>query len=98
MFAKALNMPVVGIIENMSGFLCPHCGKEINLFKTGGGKKAAQELNIPFLGSIPIDEKIVKSGDGGTPFILEHKKSHAGAAFMTIINNIEKATEGQHAK
>ncbi len=94
MFAKALRMPVIGVIENMSGFLCPHCGKKIDLFKTGGGKRAALELGVPFLGSIPIDEKIVKSGDGGTPFILEHEKSNAGKAFMKIIKNIEKATEG----
>jgi len=90
MFAKTLNMPVLGIIENMSGFLCPHCGKEINLFKFGGGEKAAKQLGVPFLGRIPIDEKIVESGDKGIPFILEYKKSNAAQAFMEIVKNIEK--------
>ena len=93
MFAKALRMPVIGVIENMSGFRCPHCGKKIDLFKTGGGKRAALELGVPFLGSIPIDEKIVKSGDKGVPFILEHKKSNAAWAFREIIKNIENHTE-----
>jgi len=93
MFAKTLNMPVLGIIENMSGFLCPHCGKEINLFKVGGGEKAALQLNVPFLGRIPIDEKIVESGDKGIPFILEYKKSNAAQAFMEIVKNIEKGVK-----
>ena len=68
-FAKQLKIPFVGIIENMSGFVCPHCGEEIDLFGKGGGEKAALDLAVPFLGSIPIESDIVKSGDSGQPFI-----------------------------
>ena len=69
-FAKKLNIPVMGIIENMGGFICPHCKKEIDLFGTGGGEKAAQRLKVPFLGRIPVEPEIVKGGDSGQPFIL----------------------------
>ncbi len=70
-FCEALGTPILGIIENMSGFICPHCGKETPLFKTGGGEKLAKEKNINFLGKIPFDPKIVESGDEGKPFILD---------------------------
>ena len=65
-FVKKMNLPIIGLIENMSGLNCPHCGKKINLFKKGGGKKAAIEFNINFLGTIPLDPSIVEQGDTGT--------------------------------
>ncbi len=67
-FCKQLNMPVIGVIENMSGFVCPHCGKETDIFKNGGGKKMAGETSVPYLGSIPIESRITASGDSGKPF------------------------------
>ncbi len=70
MFAKKFNIPVIGIVENMSGFICPHCKKEINLFGTGGGEKIAYNMGVPFLGKIPLEPEIVNSGDSGKPFIL----------------------------
>jgi len=85
-FALRLNMHVLGIIENMSGFRCPHCGKEINLFKIGGGEHAAKELGVDFLGRIPIDEKIVIGGDAGIPFVKED--GEAKEAFMKIVDKI----------
>ncbi len=88
-FAKALKMPIVGILENMSGLTCPHCKKNIDLFKTGGGLKAATDLSVPFLGNIPIDPEIVESGDSGKPFIVEHSKSKSAKEFTTIIKKIE---------
>jgi Mrp family chromosome partitioning ATPase len=91
-FAKTLGMPVLGIIENMSGFVCPHCGKEIDLFKVGGGKKSADELIIPFLGAIPIDGKIVKSGDSGRPFVLD-ESMRAARAFSDIVGRMEQTVE-----
>ncbi|MEA3328932.1 MAG: Mrp/NBP35 family ATP-binding protein [Candidatus Omnitrophota bacterium] len=88
LFAKELNVTVVGIIENMSSFLCPHCRKEIDLFGTGGGEKAAYDLKVPFLGRIPVEPEIIKFGDSGRPFI-EFKKDTEGAKIMTeIINKI----------
>ena len=87
-FAHQIHMKVIGIIENMSGFHCPHCGKEINLFKKGGGEQAARELNVKFLGKIPIDEHIVINGDSGKPFV--DKKSEAETQFMKVVDQIVK--------
>jgi ATP-binding protein involved in chromosome partitioning len=89
-FALKLNLKVMGIIENMSGMICPHCGKRIDLFKEGGGYKAALELGVPFLGKIPIDPQIVTSGDEGKPFVATLPESQAGKAFMNIVENIMK--------
>ena len=87
-FAQKLNLNVLGIIENMSVLSCPHCGKEIDLFKKGGGEKIARELRIPFLGKIPIDPGIVDSGDIGQPFILNNPDSEAAKAFGEIVAKI----------
>jgi ATP-binding protein involved in chromosome partitioning len=92
-FSRKLNMPVIGIIENMSGFICPKCGAEINILKTGGGEKIAKDLMTPFLGKIPIDPKICEDSDKGVPFIIEHKDSPASKAFMKIVKKIENFLE-----
>jgi len=89
-FAVKLNLKIIGIIENMSGMVCPHCGKKINLFKEGGGEKTALELGVPFLGKIPLDPQIVSSGDEGKPFIATQPDSEASKAFMEIVENIMK--------
>ncbi|MBE0513271.1 Mrp/NBP35 family ATP-binding protein [Candidatus Bathyarchaeota archaeon] len=88
-FSRQLNIPVIGIIENMSGFVCPKCGAEIEIFKVGGGKKIAEDLKVPFLGRIPIDPEICEDSDRGTPFITEHMDSPATKAFMEIVKKIE---------
>ncbi|MDI6847390.1 MAG: Mrp/NBP35 family ATP-binding protein [Candidatus Bathyarchaeia archaeon] len=88
-FARKLGMPVIGIIENMSGFVCPKCGAKIDIFMSGGGQKIAKELNVPFLGSIPIDQKVCEDSDRGVPFIVEHADSQASKAFMEIVKKIE---------
>ena len=88
-FAKTLKMPIVGILENMSGLSCPHCNKNIDLFKTGGGSRAAKDLTVPFLGSIPIDPDIVDSGDSGKPFILKYSNSESAKEFNKVIKKIE---------
>lgn len=87
-FARKLNLKIVGIIENMSGLICPHCGQKIDLFKEGGGQKAALEMGVPFLGKIPIDPQIVISGDEGKPFITTSPASEASQAFMKIVEKI----------
>jgi ATP-binding protein involved in chromosome partitioning len=92
-FAKTLKMKIVGIVENMSSLACPHCGKKIDLFKTGGGEKAAIDFSIPFLGQIPIDPKIVEEGDKGIPFILSQNDSTVVKAFNQIVEKIEKQYE-----
>jgi len=92
-FARKLNLNILGIIENMSGMVCPHCGERIDLFKRGGGRKAASELGVPFLGDIPVDPRIVVSGDEGKPFIIGRDDSEAGRAFMKIVDNIIGANQ-----
>ena len=87
-FTRQLKVPVVGIVENMSGFKCPHCGREIDIFKKGGGEKAARELKVPFLGRIPLDPRMVVSGDEGKPFVQAHPDSEAARRLEEIITKI----------
>jgi len=84
-FCNSLGMPVFGIIENMSGFVCPNCGAFHQLFKVGGGEKLALETGFRFLGRIPIDPRLVTASDEGTPFVLEYSTSPAAKAFDEII-------------
>ena len=88
-FAKQLNIPVIGVIENMSGFVCPKCGEKSDIFKTGGGQKIAKDLTVHFLGKIPIDPKVCRDADKGIPFIIEHRNSQATKEFMKIVKKIE---------
>jgi len=92
-FTRELNVPVIGVIENMSGFICPHCGGEVDLFGSGGGERAAKELDVPFLGKIPIDPDMVKQGDEGTPFIERSPDSAAGKMLNDMIDRIIKSIE-----
>jgi len=89
-FANKLNLRILGIIENMSGMVCPHCGKKINLFKEGGGEKVCLEFGIPFLGKIPLEPQIVTSGDEGKPFIIHQPDSEASKALAEIVEVIIK--------
>jgi ATP-binding protein involved in chromosome partitioning len=87
-FAKKLDLKIHGIIENMSGMACPHCGENILLFKQGGGEKAAAELGVPFLGRIPLEPDIVKWGDEGKSFLDQNPDSKASRAFLEIVDKI----------
>jgi len=98
MFAKKLGLQIIGVIENMSGFICPNCGTKIDIFQSGGGRQIAEEMGIPFLGSIPIDQKICEDSDKGVPFIAEHKDSQASRAFMEIVQKIEQFLEHKTAQ
>ncbi len=89
-FAKQVKVPVLGIIENMSGFVCPHCKKEIDLFGKGGGEKSASNLDVPFLGRIPIEPEIVKSGDSGKPLLSIKEDSPAAMVMGSIVNKLEE--------
>jgi ATP-binding protein involved in chromosome partitioning len=88
-FSQRLGMPIIGVVENMSGFVCPTCGDKIDIFQSGGGKKMAEEAGVPFLGSIPIDQKVSMDSDKGSPFVIEHADSPAAKAFVEIVKNIE---------
>jgi len=94
-FTRKLNAPVLGIVENMSGFVCPKCGTETSIFRTGGGQEIAEQLGVPFLGKIPLDPRICEDSDVGTPFIIEHSSSPAAAAFMEIVATIARTFEAK---
>lgn len=88
-FCHELSVPVVGVVENMSGFVCPKCGETTDIFMTDGGRRLASEMRIPFLGAVPIDPLIVRSGDGGYPMadIDQHNETHR--RFADIVKGIE---------
>ena len=85
-FARQVDLPIIGIIENMSGMICPHCGGKIDPFKTGGGKKAADEMNVKFLGSVPMDPVVVEMADRGD--LLSDDQSEVAKAFSSVVGNI----------
>jgi len=87
-FLRKLKIPILGIIENMSGLKCPHCGKNIDLFKSGGGEKSAKEFSVPFLGKIPIDINMVNSTDEGKPYIFQYKDSETAKIFNQAVELI----------
>ncbi len=90
-FLKAVGIPVLGILENMTAFRCPHCAKEINLFKTGGGERAAREMGVPFLGSVPFDPAMVDAGDEGRFFAVENPDAPPAAAIRAALEAVGKA-------
>jgi len=92
-FIEKLDLPVIGIIENMSEMVCPHCGETIDLFGKGGGEKAAQELGVPYLGSIPLDPRMVKAGDEGRPYIISHADTPTWKAMDAVMENLVKIVE-----
>ncbi|HNU36417.1 MAG TPA: Mrp/NBP35 family ATP-binding protein [Methanomassiliicoccales archaeon] len=93
-FAQALKMPVLGIVENMSGLICPHCHNTIELFKVGGGERAAQEMGVPFLGRVPLDPNVVLGGDDGSPIVLKDKSNPASKAFDEMVERILEKVNG----
>ena len=96
-FSRDSNVPIVGVIENMSTMTCPHCEKEIDVFKKGGGKNLAEELVLPYLGSIPLDGDIVANSDSGQPVVLSSPDSHAAKAFMKLAENCHKFLNPEEA-
>jgi len=92
-FSRKMGTPIIGIVENMSGIVCPHCGKSVSVFGEGGGERMASEMMVPFLGSIPLDPRISTAADAGTPFIVAEPDSLATKAFDAIVEKIEGFTE-----
>ncbi|VEN73863.1 Iron-sulfur cluster carrier protein [Candidatus Desulfarcum epimagneticum] len=91
-FCKTVNMEIFGLIENMSGFTCPHCDKTVDLFGKGGGEKTASDAGIPFLGSIPFDLNVVACGDAGVSLSDRHPDSPVAKAFEDIAKKIVERT------
>ncbi|TDI68492.1 MAG: iron-sulfur cluster carrier protein ApbC [Alphaproteobacteria bacterium] len=96
MFNK-VNVPVFGIIENMSRFICPHCGGESHIFGHGGARDCAAELGVPFLGEIPLDIEIRETSDAGTPVVAISPESDHAACFRAIARAVWERAEGASA-
>jgi len=87
-FCNELSLPIAGILENMSGLVCPKCGEKIDLFKRGGGMALALEMNVRSLGQIPIDPEVVVAGDAGIPLLRDGPQSPAAKAFADVVDLI----------
>lgn len=87
-FCRNLRLPILGVLENMSGFVCPKCGEITDIFKSGGGEMMANQMHVPFLGRIPIDPQIVQACDSGKPFVYHYNQSQTAKAFEKISNPI----------
>lgn len=94
-FSKLIKVPVLGIVENMAGMHCPHCGENIDLFKFGGGERSARELAVPFLGRIPIDPRVVQRCDSGQPLMADSAESEVKTAFAALTERVVEALEPQ---
>ena len=88
-FARKMNVPILGIVENMSGMPCPHCGEIIEVFSKGGGAKVSGEMDVELLGSIPMDPRVALNSDSGVPFIYASPESPAAEAFKNIVSKVE---------
>jgi ATP-binding protein involved in chromosome partitioning len=97
-FARDSNVPIVGIIENMSTLTCPHCQGEVDVFKKDGGKTLAEELVLPYLGKIPLDGSITAQSDSGEPVVLSQPDSVATKAFLQLAENCIKFLNPETAK
>ncbi len=83
-FCRQLNLPLLGVVENMSGFVCPHCGTTTDVFSSGGGELMAANMGVAFLGRIPIDPFVGTASDAGTPFVTAHRDTVTAKAFAQI--------------
>jgi len=91
---ETVHVPILGIIENMSTFTCPHCGKGTDVFRRGGGERMSRQLGVPFLGAIPLDADIVTSGDEGRPIVLDKPNSVAARAYLGIATELARRLQG----
>jgi ATP-binding protein involved in chromosome partitioning len=85
---ERVNVPVVGVVENMSWFECPHCGKPTPIFGSGGGERLAKDLNLPLLGQIPLYPRVMEGGDRGTPIVAADRDSSAAKALVSIARRV----------
>jgi len=97
-FCQKINLGILGIVENMSGYHCPHCGKDLPLFRKGGGEKTAQAFNVPFLGSLPFDPQVVEAADQGQLLGLSEEKSPFFEALRPLVNYLVKVLPPQPAR
>ncbi len=96
MFEK-VSVPILGIVENMGTFTCPHCGTTTDVFSHGGGERMSRELGVPFLGSLPLDPAVVDSGDNGSPIVVTDPESVSARAYAGIAESLVAQIEGRGA-
>lgn len=90
---EQVRVPIIGVVENMSGFVCKQCGKEEAIFKEGGGEEMAKEMRVPYLGAIPLDPEIMACGDDGIPVVIKSINSPAAKAFLRLAEEFERQLE-----
>ena len=90
-FCRKLEVPVTGVVENMSGFVCPHCGRQSDIFGRGGGEEMAADMGVPFLGRIPLDPRIMQSCEGEGPYAETARNAESAAAFVAIADAVLRA-------
>jgi ATP-binding protein involved in chromosome partitioning len=93
---RQMNISILGLIENMSGFHCPHCDEVTNIFGKGGGKNAAKELNLFFLGDLPFDHRVMLLSDEGKPFIVTESKTPVAQTFQKVVERLLTRLKHQH--
>ena len=102
MMFKKVNVPILGVIENMSYYLCSHCGERSEIFSHGGGERAAEKYQVPFLGSIPLDTAIRQGGDMGTPIVIADPSSPQAKVFReiaeTLVENLAQSASGKESR
>ncbi len=96
-FCEKVELPVLGVIENMSGFVCSNCGTKHDIFKSGGGEKMSREMNVSFLGTIPIEPQIVEASDEGKPYVYFYGKSKTAIKFEEIVGSLIDIVESNKA-
>jgi len=89
-FCRHVKIRILGIVENMSGFICPHCSEPVDIFGSGGGRRTALEFNLRFLGKVPMDPRVVTGGDAGKPYLSSGAGTVATKAFDEVLDNILK--------
>jgi ATP-binding protein involved in chromosome partitioning len=92
-FCRRVGLPVLGVVENMSGFVCPECGKQVDIFRSGGGRRLAGQVGVPFLGAIPVEPELVLASDIGRPYVGLGKDTATSRAFEQIIQPVLKLQE-----
>jgi ATP-binding protein involved in chromosome partitioning len=88
-FCKIVGVDIAGVVENMAGFVCPNCNTTVDIFKSGGGEEVARDFDLPFLGRVPMDPKVVIAGDDGIPYLSSDADSPAVKAFAAVVGGIE---------
>jgi len=91
--SQTMKRKILGIVENMAGYKCPHCNEVVNIFGIGGGEKAAKALKVPFLGRIPFEIDVRVHGDDGLPFIIQNPNSPSAVAFEGVVKKIQTTME-----